>query len=70
MARDPEVTQLPLFGDDDWDDGSDFEVRRKGLPGHRSWEEVARDLGLVLRETRFEAFLAKQEEITDSPDEC
>ena len=70
MARDPTVTQLPLFGVDDWDDGgSDVEVRRKGRPGFQSWEEVARDLGRLLRETRFESFLAKQEEFTDSEDE-
>ena len=69
MARNPKVTQLPLFGVDDWDDGSDVEVRRKGRPGFQSWEEVARDLGRLLRETRFEAFLTKQEEFTDSEDE-
>ena len=69
MARDPNMTQLPLFDVDDWDDGSDVEVRRKGRPGFQSWEEVARGLGRLLKETRFEAFLAKQEEFTDSEDE-
>ena len=69
MAREPKLTQLPLFDVDDWDDGSDVEVKRKGRPGFQSWEEVARDLVRILRETRFEAFLTKQEEFADSEDE-
>ena len=70
MGRDPKLTQLPLFDVDDLNDGSDVEVRRKSRPSFQSWEEVVRDLGRLLRETGFEAFLGKQEEITDSPDEC
>ena len=35
-------------------------------PAYQSWEEVARELGRLLREAKFESFLAR-EESTDSP---
>lgn len=53
-----EGRQISMF-DFDFDD--DDESKPRGARRFTSWEEVARDLGRLLKESKFERYLAKQE---------
>ena len=53
MAED---RQLPPFDPDD-----DDESKPRGARRFNSWEEVARDLGQLLKESRPERYLGKRE---------
>ena len=60
MAREK---QLPLFDFEDDDDSKPRRARR-----FTSWEEVARDLGRLLKESRFERYLGEHEVQEDQDD--
>ena len=64
MARKEHERQLRLFGVGDLGDGDGGEGSPDGRSGHQSWDEVMADLGRLLREARFGAYLARQ----DSPE--
>lgn len=60
-----EGRQISMF-DFDFDD--DDESKPRGARPFTSWEEVARDLGRILRESKFERYLARQE--AEDPDKA
>lgn len=59
MAR-KEQRQLRLFGVGDLGSEDDGREPPDGRPRPESWDEVMGGLGRLLRETRFEAYLARQ----------
>ena len=61
MARREERQPRTLSPGDPAGGGPDGERPSAGKPRPRSWEEVARELGRLLREARFEAYLADGE---------
>ena len=65
-----QVRQLRLFGVGDLGDEDDG----RKPPGRRtwygSWPEASVALGRLLRETRFEAYLARQDSPDDQGDGC
>ena len=69
MAR-KQVRQLRLFGVGDLGDEDDG----RKPPGRRtwygSWPEASVALGHLLRETKFEAYLARQDSPDDQGDGC
>ena len=59
MTRRRGPRQLQLFDVSDLDDEGDGKAPPDGRYG--SWDEVMADLGLLLRQARFELYLARRE---------
>ena len=70
MAR-KQVRQLRLFGVGDLGDEDDGRKPPGGRrPWYESWPEASVALGHLLRETKFEAYLARQDSPDDQGDGC
>lgn len=61
MARKQVDRQLRLFGLGDLGEGDDGRDLPDGRSVHQSWDEVMADLGRLLRQARFEVYLARRE---------
>lgn len=71
MARKQVNRQLRLFGVGDLGDEDDGRKPPDGRrPWYESWPEASVALGHLLRETKFEAYLARQDCPDDQGDGC